>query len=517
MSTSRADCGVAARREKANQMVAKSCTGRLVTIGLLALMMSSQASPALAQEQDQRACRGVAPWYDTWHRLAIRVPDLAFLLMGDETFVEEQLDQFALLIKDMKANEPPEIARSAHAALVKYFTATLGIIRANIQAILARDPESIDMTKLSVFGEALIVELDTLNDACPGAIKSVDEDLLPPPNRGDVACDPSIPLCAMLQLAPDIITEIVPTTSYVIHFADIAAQAASVNAPRPTSFDDPAAARWIASSIGLAVFRPIQNDPEQFQDSFAFGLLDVDRTLTIGNLNDPTTFIQGHFDLDAIRNALIASGYQRLSMDGHQVYKIRDDYKIDFRSAPKGAFNMMNYAVVLNEQTLVFTASAYAMDSVFATKEGFLPSLATHPWIVDLLSGADADLTSVAVVSSASLENTANLVLVGLGGGGPIETDEFRDEPVAQSRRGQILAVYPETTDMNALRDQTTQAVATAVSNRFDVPYQTIFSPETITVLPTRPVIVIDVTITADTRPSALIALADESDLLFLP
>ncbi len=145
----------------------------------------------------------------------------------------------------------------------------------------------------------------------------------------ETSCDVAGSLCDMLSLVPDILIAN-PDVSSVFAYANAAAQLDALGVGQPADREDEEFIRWSLAMtsvpIGGVFFPYFRFWPEEM----GFSVFDIDQSLEVGDPPDRIIILRGRFDEEQVVETWTRMGYQETSADGATVWKLRDDYEMDF-------------------------------------------------------------------------------------------------------------------------------------------------------------------------------------------
>lgn len=214
-------------------------------------------------------------------------------------------------------------------------------------------------------------------------------------------------LPAMLEMAPDRLSDNSLPLNDVARYSDISGWMDANGIADPESLDDPAIVEWEAQLDALALPASIREfglDPIWLR-TYGYDLTQVDQVLVIGQAPDFVMIMRGDFDPAALQAAWVASGYQAVEIEGMTAWSLYPGDGIDL-SAPESrpAMGAMNNVILLEDGTLVAAARSERLGSVLRVVNGDAPSLAEHDDVAALLQpGTGVDTLVTAVLSKGSL------------------------------------------------------------------------------------------------------------------
>jgi hypothetical protein len=356
----------------------------------------------------------------------------------------------------------------------------------------------------------------------------------------------------MLGLAPDVLSAPYDP-DWAATYANVAAQLAAVGVSTPSSLDDPAFPRWAAATSTLTlgsivwymagVYRP------EWRETFGFDAWQIDQELVLGDWD--VTILRGRFDEAELRAAWKQSEYQEIVIAGTTVSYFLGDRRLD-GSSPVSRLGLgrMNYAVMLQDGTLVFAGTAAAVSAVLDVEAGRAPALADNADVQTLLHTMQPDLVSAVLMnvtvgkaleiilarwatsgdstpSPEDLNRTGvlppvRLAVLGITPGGPMPAPIVggTPEPVAE---GQPRARF---TIGLLMADQAAAATAAPVVLKRlttlttladpDLTYAELYPERTVGVVAGTPVVLIDLAFAEDQGPWVVWQALRTFDLLFI-
>jgi hypothetical protein len=202
------------------------------------------------------------------------------------------------------------------------------------------------------------------------------------------AVDPD--LVSYLALAPSSVITLDQSTPCVYGNAKLQADALGLPLPFDTANEE-ARGEWANGMFNVTLPSTFRN--YGFMDGFSsmtgFEIGQVFSGVELGEPPDVITMIRGAFDLEAIRAAQRAVGYQEIDIDGHTVYSLAEDYSLSpDNPVQRWALSRLNNSAVLDDGTLVYTPARALMRAVLAptaTLDTLLP-------VQQALGGLDAPL-----------------------------------------------------------------------------------------------------------------------------
>jgi hypothetical protein len=155
--------------------------------------------------------------------------------------------------------------------------------------------------------------------------------------------------------------------------------------------DEAARKAWINGTFTVAT--PSTFRQNGFMDDFSqltgFEIGQVFSGVELGEPPDVITMIRGALDVDAIRAAQLAAGYQEIDIDGHSVYSLDEDYSLSpDNPIQRWGLSRLNNSAVLDDGTVVYTPARELMRAVLEP-EG---TLGAQPLVQRAMSTLDAPL-----------------------------------------------------------------------------------------------------------------------------
>lgn len=222
--------------------------------------------------------------------------------------------------------------------------------------------------------------------------------------------DPAWPagsLPAMLQLAPDRLSDGSLPLAELARYADIAGWMMAAGVSTPADLSDPTLHRWEAELGVLALPQVVRDSglTPEWGAAYGFTLIDVAQVLSVGQAPDFVTIMRGAFDQETMRAAWVASGYQPIEVEGITVWSLFPGETIDLSApASRPAMGAFNNVVLLDDGTLVAASRTSRLADTLRAIRGGEPSLADHVDVAPLLApGSEIDRLASAVIASGSL------------------------------------------------------------------------------------------------------------------
>jgi hypothetical protein len=209
-----------------------------------------------------------------------------------------------------------------------------------------------------------------------------------------ISVDPE--LASYLALTP---ASMVPLESAIaLTYGNAKLQADTLGFALPFDAADAAAQEaWVNGTYTVTLPSTFRN--YGFMDGFAeltgFEIGQVFSGMEAGEPPDVITMIRGAIDIDAVRAAQLAAGYQETEIDGHAVAVLGDDYELSpTNPIQRWALARLNYSAVLDDGTLVYTPARHLMSTALAPGA----TLDTNPLVQQALGALDAPLISAALL-----------------------------------------------------------------------------------------------------------------------
>lgn len=225
-----------------------------------------------------------------------------------------------------------------------------------------------------------------------------------------------------------------PTTA-IVSWVDVAAQLDAVGIDAPESLDDPAYAEWLAATRWLAFPSDAASYLNSWRDDYGFDLLQVDQAIDIFAPPAHLALYRGSFDPDEVVAALKDVGYQSVTVNGHELLSIRDDFEIDADAPTTFRMAGMNFGVVLPDGTLAFSSAGAPLAAVLDVAAGTAPSMLEQASVAMLIDQAPPDLVSALIVHGSALEMGIPPSMLDIVGEGTPDVDA-----VATAAAGEIAA-----------------------------------------------------------------------------
>lgn len=333
----------------------------------------------------------------------------------------------------------------------------------------------------------------------------------------------------------------------MIAWVDIAAQLEAVGVTPPDAMDDPGFEAWSQATRSLALPGDAASFLRDWRQDYGFDLLQVDQVLSVQLPPFNLAIYRGRLDTAAIVAALDEIGYQRVEVGGHELLSIRGDFEIDIDGPTTYRMAGMNFGVVLDDETVAFSASGAPLAAVLDVAAGRAPSMMELAGVATVVEAAPPDLVSALLVHGTQLaqsippamldvvgEGTPDLdaiataaateiaaanelppVLMGLLGstaGGPVE-GALAAVPDA---RAVAVLLLPDPTTASAAPPVIEERLATGVSAETEQSYTEIFAEWSVSVAAEEPVVVVDFALAEGTPPNILTRMLFARDLGFL-
>ncbi len=197
-------------------------------------------------------------------------------------------------------------------------------------------------------------------------------------------------LASYLALTPASVVTLDQATPVIYGNAKLQADTLGFALPFDTA-DEAARSAWVNGTYTVTLPSAFRN--YGFMDGFSaltgFEIGQVFSGVELGEPPDVITMIRGAFDIDMIRAAQLAAGYQAIDIDGHTVYSLADDYALSpDNPVQRWALARLNNSALLDDGTLVYTPARELMRAVL-TPEATLDTL---PPVRQALGALDAPL-----------------------------------------------------------------------------------------------------------------------------
>ena len=132
--------------------------------------------------------------------------------------------------------------------------------------------------------------------------------------------------------------------------------------------------------------------------------LQVDQAIEFAAPPARLLLFKGTFDPEDVLAALDEVGYQPVTVNGHELLSIRDDYEIDADAPTTYLMAHMNFGVVLPDGTLAFSSAGAPLAAVLNVAAGAAPSMLEQAGIAMLIGQAPPDLVSAMIVHGFMLQ-----------------------------------------------------------------------------------------------------------------
>lgn len=183
-----------------------------------------------------------------------------------------------------------------------------------------------------------------------------------------------------------------------IHFADIASRAEAIGV---ADVEDGRIDIRVATGAAL---------PSGFVQSSLFPLIgftstQVERTLFLDAVSEKLTLLQGDFDQEAMRAAMLEQGYTEETIGDVPVFVLGGDDHFDLTTdigalAFAGKFQ---YVALLSDDLVGFANTRAGVEAIEAAHAGQAPTLAENADFQDLVASAPVDLFSAQIFSAGIL------------------------------------------------------------------------------------------------------------------
>ena len=365
------------------------------------------------------------------------------------------------------------------------------------------------------------------------------------------AVAPSSAMQELFGLVPAQVPGVEDPTQATISWVDIARQLDAVGVEAPDSYDDPAMADWIAATRSLAT----PSDPTAYlkfwREDYGFDLLQVDQAIEFAAPPARLLLFKGTFDPEDVLAALDEVGYQPITVNGHELLSIRDDYEIDADAPTTYLMAHMNFGVVLPDGTLAFSSAGAPLAAVLDVAAGAAPSMLEQAGIAMLIGQAPPDLVSAVIVhgfmlqmsipssitdvigtpdadfdavatAAASEIATASemppvaMALLGSTAGGPLFGDGVETPAEAPEARAVAIVAMHDPASAEAAVPVVETRLEQGASQETEQPYAEMFASWTVEAVPGTPMLTIDLEIAENAPPNRLIQMLYARDLGFL-
>ena len=354
-------------------------------------------------------------------------------------------------------------------------------------------------------------------------------------------------LAEILAMAPASLPWVENPAQLTVSFADIARQLDVTRTPIPDSMDDPAYRQWGVALRALNVPRSPLEYLSFWRADYGFDLFQADQTLELDMQPFSLTLYRGRFDQDAIRATLTAKGYQEIEVGGYTLLSVRDDYEQDVFGPFAYNLSRMNHVVLLEDGTIAASSVKVALAAVLDIVAGKAPSMMDQASIAMTVEQTPEDLVSATMVSGTMLSGNIPVSLIELGPGATPDVSAIATEvaatsempPVAMALLGAtaggplmwddvetpagvpdaravalVLMLTPAAAEVavSVIEDR----LATGTSVDSGVPYSEWFPAHEVVAVPSRPVVLVELTLGPETPANILTSMLDRRDLGFL-
>lgn len=209
----------------------------------------------------------------------------------------------------------------------------------------------------------------------------------------------------LLRYMPDRLADGSLPLSDVAEYADIQQWMATQGIATPTAGQTSA---WLRSLAPLAMPEVLATrglDP-QFQGAYGFSLADVDQLLAVGQAPDYVFALRGSFDVPAMQDAWVASGYQPVRYRNVTLWSLAPGSSVNLSApASRPALGNLNNLVVLDDGTLLAASVLPRLQSMIDVEQGRSPSLGANPDVAALLTpdGSPQELITAMIQKGSAL------------------------------------------------------------------------------------------------------------------
>ncbi len=197
-------------------------------------------------------------------------------------------------------------------------------------------------------------------------------------------------LASYLALARTSIASLDQATPFT--FGNAQLQMDALGFQLPFDMADPEALHnWIEGTFSVALPSAFRSYAliEDFEWLFGFTISQVYSGAEIGEPPGMVTMLRGDFDSNRIRASQLAQGYQRLDVDGYEVYSLSEEADFDLTNAIQAlALARLNNSAVLDDGTLLYAPSLEILRTMLAPGA----TLAEQTWVQQAVSALDLPL-----------------------------------------------------------------------------------------------------------------------------
>lgn len=197
-------------------------------------------------------------------------------------------------------------------------------------------------------------------------------------------------LASYLALAPSSVVTLDQASPLIYGNAKLQADTLGFALPFDMA-DEAARSAWVNGTFTVAT--PSTFRQYGFMDDFSqltgFEIGQVFSGVELGEPPDVITMIRGALDIEAIRAAQLAAGYQEIDIAGHAVYSLAEDYSLSpDNPIQRWALSRLNNSAVLDDGTVVYTPAQELMRAVLEPEA----TLDAQPLVQLAMSTLDAPL-----------------------------------------------------------------------------------------------------------------------------
>jgi hypothetical protein len=365
------------------------------------------------------------------------------------------------------------------------------------------------------------------------------------------ATAPSGGMAALFGLLPATVPGIDDPTQAIVTWADIATQLEAVGVEPPDSAEAEGFAAWADATRWLALPSDAASWLRSWREDYGFDLLQVDQAVSVSLPPANLALYRGSFDPDSVVAALEEIGYRPVTVGGHELLSIRDDYEIDVDGPTTYRMATMNFGVVLPDGTLAFSSAGAPLAAVLDVAAGTAPSMLEQagvamlvdqtppdlvsaivvhgfalqqgipPSMIDVMGTPGADLDAVATAAAGEMAAASEMppvamALLGATAGGPLgdgATPVAGDAPDA--RTVAVLAML-DPASAEAAVPVVEGRLAGGASVSTDQPWTDYFAGWTVQAVPGTPLLRVELALAEGTAPNILTRMLFNRDLGFL-
>ena len=191
-----------------------------------------------------------------------------------------------------------------------------------------------------------------------------------------------------------------------VGYANVAAQLAAVGVEAPRGADDDTAtARWVPAVAGMMLpHTAVHMQTPDWREAFGFDAFAIEQSVEYAAPPFYVTLLRGRFDPTELRAAWEREGYRPVEVDGGTIFSVREDFEVDFQSrGGRLTLSSMNHALILGDGTLAFASTREALRLLLDVEAGRQPSFASNVGVAPLLGSVPPGLVSAVLVPGSAL------------------------------------------------------------------------------------------------------------------